>query len=79
MTYREMAIKTLKCFGEELINRAEELLPDAKMVKSINVWIRIPTLSDDVTNLPDMEVQCEVYPKRETLNKVISIMRSRTL
>lgn len=73
MTYRERAVATLKAFGEELINRAEELIPNAEKVKSINVWIKIPTLSDNMFDLPEMEVECEVYPSRVTLKKIMEI------
>lgn len=73
MTYRERAVATLKAFGEELINRAEELIPNAQKVKSINVWIKIPTLSDNMFDLPEMEVECEVYPSRVTLKKIMEI------
>lgn len=73
MTYRERAVATLKAFGEELINRAEELIPNAEKVKSINVWIKIPTLSDDMFDLPEMEIECEVYPSRVTIDKIIGM------
>ena len=73
MTYRERAVAALKAFGEELINRAEELIPNAQKVKSINVWIKIPTLSDNTFDLPEMEIECEVYPSRVTLKKIMEI------
>ena len=73
MTYRERAVAALKAFGEELINRAEELIPNAQKVKSINVWIKIPTLSDNISDLPEMEVECEVYPSRVTIDKIIGM------
>lgn len=73
MTYRERAVATLKAFGEELINRAEELIPNAQKVKSINVWIKIPTLSDNMFDLPEMEVECDVYPSRVTIDKIIGM------
>lgn len=37
MTYREMAIETLKLIGQELIDRAEELIPNTEGIKSIDV------------------------------------------
>ena len=76
MTYREKAIESVKAFGEELINRAEELIPCAEMVKSMNIWIKIPTLSDNILDLPEMEVECEVYPSRVTLDKIIKIKQT---
>ena len=46
MTYREMAIETLKLIGQELIDRAEELIPNTEGIKRIDVWTSIPTMSD---------------------------------
>ena len=72
MTFRERAVETVKAFEQELIDRADELIPNAQKVKSVNVWIRIPTLSDTI-DLPEMEVECEVYPSRVTLDKIFGM------
>lgn len=74
MTYREMAVKTVKSMGQELIDRAEELIPNAANVKNIDIWIRIPSLSTDTFDVPEMEVQTDVYPSRVTFEKYVDLL-----
>ena len=74
MTYREMAVETVKLAGQELIDRAEELVPNATNVKNIDVWIRIPTCSEDMFNVPEIEVPTDVYPSRVTLEKYADLV-----
>lgn len=73
MTYREMAVEATKIAGKELIERAEELICKTEGVKSINIWINIPSLDDNPYTVPEIEVQTEVYPRRETLMKMIEL------
>jgi hypothetical protein len=72
MTYREMAIEVCKLCGQELIDRAEELIPNAECVKDIDIWIQIPSMTDDSLCVPSIEVHTNVYPKRETINKIVN-------
>lgn len=60
MTYREMAVKTVELAGQELIDRAEELIPNVTNVKNIDIWIRIPSLSGDTFDVPEIEVQTDL-------------------
>lgn len=53
MTYREMAVKTVELAGQELIDRAEGLIPNATNVKNIDIWIHIPSLSSDTFDVPE--------------------------
>ena len=62
MTYREMAIEVAKIAGQELVERADELIPNAEGIKDIDIWIRIPSISDDALDIPDIQVN--VYPKK---------------
>lgn len=73
MTYREMAIETLKLIGQELIDRAEELIPNTEGIKSIDVWTSIPTMSDSELCIPEIRVNTSAYPKRITLEKFIKM------
>ena len=73
MTYREMAIETLKLIGQELIDRAEELIPNTEGIKSIDVWTSIPTMSDSELFIPEIRVNTSAYPKRITLEKFIKM------
>lgn len=74
MTYREMAVKTVKLAGQELIDRAEELIPNATNVREIDIWIRIPSLSSDTFDVPEIEVQTDVYPSRVTFEKYVELL-----
>lgn len=74
MTYREMAVSTMKLAGQELIDRAEELIPNATNVKNIDIWIRIPSLSCDTFDVPEIEVQTDVYPSSITLGKYVDLV-----
>lgn len=67
MTYRERAVEALKIFGAELSERAEELIPDAHRVKDMNVWIRIPSLSDNLNDVPEIEVSVNIFPETKTI------------
>ena len=73
MTYREMAVKTAQIAGQELIDRAEELIPNTEGVKDINIWICIPS-SDDTFNIPEIQVSTNVYPKRAALEKIAKLI-----
>lgn len=73
MTYREMAVEATRIAGKELMERAEELICKTEGVKSINIWINIPSLDDNPYTVPEIEVQTEVYPRREMLMKMIEL------
>lgn len=74
MTYREMAVKTVKLAGQELIDRAEDLIPNATNVKNIDIWIRIPSATSDTFDVPEIEVQTDVYPSRVALEKYVDLL-----
>lgn len=73
MTYREMAIEMLKLMGQELIDRAEELIPNTEGIKDIDVWISIPTMSDSELCIPEIRVNTIAYPKRMALKKFMEL------
>lgn len=74
MTYREMAIEITKMVGQELIDRADEMIPEVDGIKNVNIWIRIPSKSDDILNVPEIEVSAELYPKVSTLRRSLEMM-----
>lgn len=74
MTYREMTVETVKLAGQELIDRAEELIPNTTMVKNTDIWIRIPSFTDDQLNVPEIEVSTDVYPSRIALEKYVNLL-----
>lgn len=73
MTYRKMAIEMLKLMGQELIDRAEELIPNTEGIKDIDVWISIPTMSDSELCIPEIRVNTNAYPKRMALEKFMEL------
>lgn len=73
MKYREMAIEMLKLMGQELIDRAEELIPSTEGIKDIDVWISIPTMSDSEMYIPEIRVNTSAYPKRMALKKFMEL------
>jgi len=73
MKYREMAIEMLKLMGQELIDRAEELIPNTEGIKDIDVWISIPTMSDSELCIPEIRVNTIAYPKRMALEKFMEL------
>ena len=52
MKYREIAIEMLKLMGQELIDRAEELIPSTEGIKDIDVWISIPRCVSETVPTP---------------------------
>lgn len=73
MTYREMAVEALKIAGEELVNRADSLIPNAERIENVNIWIRIPSLTDNALDIPTVEVTTDVAPTSFMLDKIISM------
>lgn len=73
MTYREMAIETVKLACQDLMEQAEELIPNTNNVKDIDIWIRIPSLSDDRFDIPEIQVSANVYPKRCAVEKIAKL------
>lgn len=73
MEYREMAIEMLKLMGQELIDRAEELIPNTEGIKDIDVWVSIPTMSDSELCIPEIRVNTSAYPKHMALGKFMEL------
>lgn len=74
MTYREMAVEVTKIAGQELMDRAEELIPNTEGVKDIDIWIRIPSMSDNEFNIPEIQVNTNVYPKHVAVEKIVKLI-----
>lgn len=73
MTYREKAIEVVKIAGQELIDRAEEFIVNTEGIKSIDIWIKIPSETDDPYVVPEIQVDTEVYPRRGMLEKLVNL------
>ncbi len=70
--YRECVIEAVKLAGQELIDRAEELIPNTKGIKNVDIWIRIPSATDDPLNVPEMNVSVDVYPRQSALQSFLN-------
>jgi len=77
LNYREMAVETVKLAGQELIDRADELICKTEGVKDIDIWVRIPSLTDDPDVIPSIEVSTNVYPRRKTLIKIFEMKEKK--
>lgn len=74
MKYREQVVEVLKIVGRELIERADELVPDAKYVTDTDICIHIPTDTDELA-IPEINVTCSVLPVRATVEKIIDLYK----
>lgn len=68
-----MAVEVTKIAGQELVDRAEELIPNTEGVKDIDIWIRIPSLSDNELSIPEIQVNTNVYPKYGAVEKIVKL------
>ena len=66
----ERVAQFIEEIGEELIQRAEELIADTEGIKDIDIWVNIPSLSDDPCCVPTIQVTTNVYPKRVNIYKL---------
>ncbi len=74
--YREMAVAVCKIAGQDLIDRADDLIPNVEGVKDINIWIRIPSLTDDPLCVPEIEVSTNVYPRKAIISKIANLLEN---
>nr|DAI45406.1 MAG TPA: hypothetical protein [Caudoviricetes sp.] len=56
MTNREMTVNMLKLIGEELIDAADDLVPDTDEPKDIDVRITIPAQTNGKVVIPTIQV-----------------------
>lgn len=74
MTYREMAAGIIRIAGEELTQRAEELVPNTEHISDITISIKIPSLTDDKTFIPSIQISTSVYPRHIAEEKIINLL-----
>ena len=41
--FRELLVKMVKASGQELIDRAEDLVGNGDCISDFNIWVRFPT------------------------------------
>jgi hypothetical protein len=69
MKYHEKAVEAIRLAGQELMNRAEEFVPNANRVINTEIVIRIPTDTGKI-EIPTLEVRTEVAPSQMMLEEI---------
>lgn len=54
--FRKLLIEMVKTSGQELIDRAEDLVGNGDLISDFNIWLRFPTDGRILTGLPEIEV-----------------------
>ncbi len=68
-----MAIESVKIACQDLMDRAEEIIPETESIFGINVELHIPTMTDRSDSIPSLKVTVEAYPKRVAIEKILNI------
>ena len=77
MDYREMAIKTVKIACQDLMDRADEIIPKGESITDIDVIMHIPSLTDDSECIPTISVQVDGYVSRIAFEKICEMLNQR--
>lgn len=54
--FREMLVKMVKASGQEVIDRAEDLVGNGDLITDFDIWLRFPTDGRMLTGCPTIEV-----------------------
>lgn len=54
--FRELLVKMVKASGQEVIDRAEELVGNGDLITDFDIWLRFPTDGRMLTSCPTIEV-----------------------
>lgn len=54
--FRKILIEMVKASGQELIDRAEELVGEGDLITDFDIWLRFPTDGLMITGCPTVEV-----------------------
>ena len=74
MTYREMAIKVIKMACSDLMERAEELVPDTEAITNVDVVLHIPSLMDEGNCVPTIHVKTDCYASRILADEICNML-----
>lgn len=61
--FRELLVKMVKACGQEVIDRAEDLVGNGDMITSFDIWLRFPTDGRMLDGSPTVEVSREYASK----------------
>lgn len=62
--FRKQLVKLVKASGQEIIDRAEDLVGNGDLISDFNIWIRFPMDGHVMNELPTIEVIRSYCSKR---------------
>jgi len=62
--FRALLIKTIKAAGQELIDKAEDLVKDCDLIKDFNIWVQFPIKGYKFDGVPTIKISESHYIKR---------------
>ena len=68
--FRNMLVEMVKASGQEVIDRAEELVGSGDLLTDFNIWLRFPLDNDRVSGVPTIELT-KLYLSKEGMNTMI--------
>lgn len=72
-----MAIDTIKMACQDVIDRVEDIVPkDTQGAFDISLTVNIPTLTDDILDLPNFTISMKSYPARDKISKLLGLGRN---
>lgn len=54
--FRKLLVNMVKASGQELIDRAEDLVGDGDLISGFDIWLRFPVDGNMMTGVPTIEV-----------------------
>ena len=75
MNYREMTLEVIKIACQDLIDRADDLVPDTDGIYDIDINLHIPSLTDDAACIPEVTLKIGTYSTRVASEKIFDLLR----
>lgn len=72
--YRKKTIEIIKVACQDIIDRADELVPNIKRCINTDILIHIPTLTDDSMVIPTVTVTSGNFISRVAEDKIFDIL-----
>lgn len=61
--FRALLIEMVKAAGQEVIDRAEDLVGNGDLISDFDIWLRFPTEGRMINGCPTIEVSRSHYSK----------------
>lgn len=68
--FRNMLVEMVKASGQEVIDRAEELVGSGDLLNDFDIWLRFPLDNGRVSGVPTIELT-ESYLSKEGMNTIM--------